>query len=118
PTTVPWRLYIDPAHRPPALAQFEFFHPTFLYESLWNLAVFALLVGFLRRPMERSPGALFLAYLGLYSVGRFFIEALRIDSLMLGPLRAAQVVSVLLVALSAGGILYLLRAGRPAPRSP
>jgi phosphatidylglycerol:prolipoprotein diacylglycerol transferase len=74
-------------------------------------------VGLLRRHLERSQGALFLAYLGLYSVGRFFIEALRIDSLMLGPLRAAQVVSVLLVALSAGGILYLLRAGRPAPRS-
>ena len=117
PADLPWRLYIDPAHRPPALAQFEFFHPTFLYESLWNLVVFALLVGLLRRPLERSPGTLFLAYLGLYSVGRFFIEALRIDSLMLGPLRAAQVVSVLLVALSAGGILYLLRAGRPAPRS-
>jgi len=118
PTDVPWRLYIDPAHRPPALAPFEFFHPTFLYEFLWNLAVFALLVGLLRRPLERFPGALFLAYLGLYSAGRFFIEALRTDSLMLGPLRAAQVVSVLLVATSAGGILYLLRGGRPAPRSP
>src|SRR3990172_9431907 len=74
PTDLPWRLYIDPGHRPPALAQFEFFHPTFLYESLWNLVVFGLLVGLLRRPLERSPGTLFLAYLGLYSVGRFFIE--------------------------------------------
>ncbi|HEU5394615.1 MAG TPA: prolipoprotein diacylglyceryl transferase, partial [Candidatus Methylomirabilis sp.] len=82
PTALPWRLYIDPAHRPPALAQFEFFHPTFLYESLWNLGVFALLVGLLRPRLERFPGALFLAYLGLYSAGRFFIEALRIDSLM------------------------------------
>jgi phosphatidylglycerol:prolipoprotein diacylglycerol transferase len=117
PTDLPWGLFIDPGHRPPALAEFEFFHPTFLYESLWNLLVFAVLVLLLRRPLERSPGGLFLAYLGLYSVGRFFIEGLRIDSLMLGPLRAAQVVSLLLVAAAGAGLLYLLRAGRPAPRS-
>lgn len=117
PTDLPWGLYIDPAHRPPALAQFEFFHPTFLYESLWNLLVFAILVGLLRRPLERFPGGLFCAYLGLYSAGRFFIEGLRVDSLMLGPLRAAQVVSLLLVVASGAGFLYLLRAGRPAPRS-
>ncbi|MBI2081656.1 MAG: prolipoprotein diacylglyceryl transferase [candidate division NC10 bacterium] len=117
PTDLPWGLFIDPGHRPPALAQFEFFHPTFLYESLWNLLVFTVLVALLRRPLERSPGGLFLAYLGLYSAGRFFIEGLRVDSLMLGPLRAAQVVSLLLVAASGAGLLYLLRAGGPAPRS-
>ena len=60
-------------------------------------------------------GALVLAYLGLYSLGRFFVEGLRIDSLMLGPLRAAQVVSLLLVALSAAGLGILRRRrGRPA----
>jgi phosphatidylglycerol---prolipoprotein diacylglyceryl transferase len=115
PTDLPWKLYIDPAHRPPYLAGFEYFHPTFLYESLWNLLVFAILWFGLRRRWESTPGALVLAYLGLYSVGRFCVEGLRIDSLMLGPLRAAQVVSLLLIALSAAGLIALRRRrGRPA----
>ena len=60
-------------------------------------------------------GALVLAYLGLYSLGRFFVEGLRIDSLMLGPLRAAQVVSLLLIALSAAGLIAMRRRReRPA----
>ncbi|MFQ5928445.1 MAG: prolipoprotein diacylglyceryl transferase, partial [Acidobacteriota bacterium] len=40
PTDLPWKLYIDPRHRPPHLAEYEYFHPTFLYESMWDLAVF------------------------------------------------------------------------------
>ena len=44
PTDLPWKLYIPPQNRPPSLADFEYFHPTFLYESLWNLIVFALLI--------------------------------------------------------------------------
>jgi phosphatidylglycerol:prolipoprotein diacylglycerol transferase len=109
PTDLPWRLYISEARRPPGLANHEYFHPTFLYESLWNLAVFAILYLALRRPLARAPGALFLAYVGLYSVGRFWVEGLRTDSLMLGSLRVAQVVSVLGVAAALGGIPLLLR---------
>jgi phosphatidylglycerol:prolipoprotein diacylglycerol transferase len=109
PTDLPWKLYIDPAHRPPFLAGFDYFHPTFLYESLWNLLVFVVLWFGLRRRWESRPGALTLAYLGLYSVGRFFVEGLRIDSLMLGQLRAAQVASVILVRLSIAGLVVLLR---------
>jgi len=109
PTNLPWKLYIDPAHRPPHLAGFEYFHPTFLYESLWNLSVFAVLWFGLRKRMESRPGTLILCYLGLYSVGRFFVEGLRIDSLMLGSFRAAQVVSLLLVAGSGIGLLLMAR---------
>lgn len=109
PTTLPWKLYIDPAHRPPHLAGFEYFHPTFLYESLWNLLVFAILWFGLRKRLQSRPGALTLCYLGLYSVGRFFVEGLRIDSLMLGSFRAAQVVSLLLVAASGIGLLLMAR---------
>ena len=75
PTDLPWKLYISPPHRPPGYAQFDYFHPTFLYESLWNLAVFALLVSWLRPRLREQPGALFFAYIGLYSIGRFLIEA-------------------------------------------
>ncbi|MFQ5801278.1 MAG: prolipoprotein diacylglyceryl transferase [Candidatus Methylomirabilales bacterium] len=108
PTDLPWKLYIDPAHRPPHLAEHDYFHPTFLYESLWDLAIFVLLSQLLRRRLESYPGALFLSYLGLYSFGRFFIEGLRIDSLMLGPFRVAQVMSLLLILLSVGGVWWLL----------
>lgn len=107
PTDLPWKLYIDPAHRPPQFAGFEYFHPTFLYESLWNFLVFFLLWFGLRKRLESRPGALTLWYLGLYSIGRFFVEGLRTDSLMLGSLRAAQVVSLLLVAASGIGLLLM-----------
>jgi phosphatidylglycerol:prolipoprotein diacylglycerol transferase len=112
PTSVLWKLYISPPHRPLAYAQYEFFHPTFLYESIWDLLVFTLLVGFFRRRLERVPGSLFLLYIGLYSFGRFFTEALRTDSLMLGPLRVAQLVSVIGVTVAVIGLPLLLRRSR------
>ena len=116
PTSLPWKLYIEPYHRPPDLAAFEFFHPTFLYESLWNLLVFVILYFLLRRRLERTPGALSLCYLGLYSLGRFFVEELRIDSLMLGPVRAAQVVSLALAVMSLIGLIWMLMIRRRSER--
>ena len=109
PTDLPWKLYIDPAHRPAHLTGYENFHPTFLYESLWNFLVFLTLWFGLRKRLEVRPGALTLWYLGLYSVGRFCVESLRIDSLMLGSLRAAQVVSLVLVAVSGLGLTLIAR---------
>lgn len=108
PTNLPWKLYIDPAHRPLHLAEYKYFHPTFLYESVWDLAVFAVLFLLLRKRLAPYPGALFLCYVGLYSLGRFFVEGLRIDSLMLGPFRAAQVMSVFLILCSVGGLWWLV----------
>ena len=115
PTDLPWKLYIDLLHRPPDLWQYEYFHPTFLYQSLWNVLVFAILTFLLRKRLERMPGALVLAYLGLYSLGRFFIEPLQSDSEMLGPLKAAQVISALLFFASAGGLAYLGLKRRSGP---
>ena len=110
PTDLPWRLYIDPYHRPPHLKSFDYFHPTFLYESLWNFLVFGVLWFGLRKRLQGRPGALTLCYLGLYSVGRFFVEGLRIDSLMLGNLRAAQVVSLVLIVAAGAGLALMRRA--------
>jgi len=112
PTGLPWRLYVSPPHRPLEYQQSEFFHPTFLYESLWDLGVFAVLVLLLRRRLARASGALFLAYLGLYSAGRIWIEGLRLDSLMLGPVRVAQLVSGLAILVAGIGIPLLLRRQR------
>ncbi|MBL4931780.1 prolipoprotein diacylglyceryl transferase [Clostridium paridis] len=70
----------------------EYYQPTFLYESVWNLVVFIILMILLRK--NRKQGVVFFSYLGLYSIGRFFIEGLRTDSLMLGSFRIAQLVSL------------------------
>ena len=112
PTDLPWKLYISEPRRPPAFVDHQYFHPTFLYESLWNAAAFLLLYFVLRRRFERAPGALFLAYLGFYSLGRFWVEGLRTDSLMLGSFRVAQLVSVAAVIVAAVGIPILLRRRR------
>jgi phosphatidylglycerol:prolipoprotein diacylglycerol transferase len=112
PTDLPWKLFISEPRRPPAYVDQQFFHPTFLYESLWNVGAFLILYVVLRRRLERAPGALFLAYLGLYSLGRFWIEGLRTDSLMLGSFRIAQIVSVTAVVVAVVGIPILLRRRR------
>jgi phosphatidylglycerol:prolipoprotein diacylglycerol transferase len=74
-----------------------------------------VLVLFLRRRLERAPGALFLAYLGLYSAGRFITEGIRTDPLMVGPMRVAQLVSLLGLAMAVVGVPLMLRRTRPTP---
>lgn len=69
-----------------------YYHPTFLYESLWDFTVFIILIIILTK--TKKVGIVFFTYIGLYSIGRFFIEGLRTDSLMFGPLRIAQLVSL------------------------
>lgn len=70
--------------------------PTFLYESVWDLSGFILLVLLRHRHHLFKRGEIFLAYIGWYSAGRFVIEGMRTDSLMLGSLRISQVLSALL----------------------
>lgn len=80
-----------------------YYHPTFLYESLWDITVCIILIVLIRK--SKKTGIVFFSYLGLYSIGRFFIEGMRTDSLMLGPIRVAQLISLLGVAV---WILYLI----------
>jgi phosphatidylglycerol:prolipoprotein diacylglycerol transferase len=119
PTDLPWKLYIPPERRPLDLASFEYFHPTFLYESLWNLMVFALLLTLFFRALSGKPrlkvGTLFLTYWVVYSLGRLWIEGLRTDSLMLGPLRIAQIVSLTGITLGLVGLAWLYLLKRPLP---
>jgi phosphatidylglycerol:prolipoprotein diacylglycerol transferase len=119
PTNLPWKLYIPPERRPPELASFEYFHPTFLYESLWDLMVFALLMTLFFRSLRSQPrlkvGTLFMVYWVAYSLGRFWIEGLRTDSLMLGPLRIAQLVSLTGILLGLAGLAWLYLVKRPLP---
>jgi len=80
------------------------YHPTFLYESFWNLVVFILLLIFRRYNPIR--GEVFLSYIMLYSIGRFVIEGMRMDSLYIGELRIAQIISVLLIVGAISLIVY------------
>jgi phosphatidylglycerol---prolipoprotein diacylglyceryl transferase len=74
----------------------QYYHPTFLYESLWNLTGFLVLL--LLRKVNLRRGELFLSYVIWYSIGRFFIEGMRTDSLMLtDTLRIAQFISIVLI---------------------
>lgn len=116
PTDVPWALQIDPAFRPDGYEQFATFHPTFLYEALWNLAAAALLVWVLDRRLRFRPGGLFLLYVMLYTLGRVWIEALRIDEVNhLGPFRFNVWTSIVVFAAAAAYYVYLNRRGAKAP---
>ncbi|KAA0956095.1 prolipoprotein diacylglyceryl transferase [Planococcus sp. ANT_H30] len=89
------QMYIDGAY----------YHPTFLYESLWSLAGIVILL--LLRKVNLVRGELFFFYIIWYSFGRFFIEAMRTDSLyVIGELRAAQLVSVMAIILAFGLLIY------------
>lgn len=79
PTTLPWGLRIDDAHLPPGFESGTLFHPTFLYELLWNLAAAAVLVWADRR-YRLGHGRVFWLYVSLYCLGRVWIEMVRIDA--------------------------------------
>lgn len=80
------------------------YHPTFLYESMWNLVGLAIIL--LLRRVNLKRGEIFVFYIIWYSVGRFFIEGMRTDSLYGGGLRAAQVVSIAGVLIALGILIY------------
>ncbi len=100
PTNLPWGIPIFLSHRPAEFLSAQYFHPCFLYESIWNFLIFLFLI-FLRRAGlrrgEGKAGKVVAFYLILYSFGRFWLEFLRIDSQpMLLGLRLAQIISILM----------------------
>jgi prolipoprotein diacylglyceryl transferase len=106
PTSLPWGLQIDAAHRPDGYAQYATFHPTFLYELLWNLALAGALVWLGRHRKIRAPG-LFALYVAGYSASRILEELLRVDPAhhILG-LRLNFFVAALLCA---AGLIWFVR---------
>jgi prolipoprotein diacylglyceryl transferase len=78
PTDLPWGLQIDPEHRPPGFEDVATFHPTFLYEALWSTAT-ALLLIWADRRFRLGHGRVFFGYVVLYTLGRLWVEMLRID---------------------------------------
>lgn len=99
PTDIFCKIYIKPEFRPSEYLQYEYFHPTFLYESIANIIIFLLLFFVFRKLFENHNGLIFMSYLILYSLGRFFVELLRIDSpVYLFGLPLPAVVSLIIIA--------------------
>jgi prolipoprotein diacylglyceryl transferase len=127
PTDLPWGLEIDFAHRPPGYGDETTFHPTFLYESLWCLLAFALVVWADRR-WRLGHGRVLALYVMAYTVGRGLIETLRIDDVQLDDvlgLRLNVWTSIVLFVLATAYFVYagrrwpdreteVYRAGRPS----
>jgi len=122
PTTVPWGIPIDLRFRLPQYANLPEstrFHPTFLYESLWSLVAFVILMYVARRFGGRLlKGDVFLIYCVLYPLGRFLVELQRPDAWMLGPLAAAQAISLLIMVAAVAILVYRHRRRSAAEAQP
>jgi prolipoprotein diacylglyceryl transferase len=114
PTSLPWGLEIDPAHRPAGYAHYATFHPTFLYELIWNVALAGTLVWLGRRGRIRAPG-LFALYITGYSGFRIFEELLRVDPAhhILGLRLNFYVATILFAA----GLVWFARIQHPGSRA-
>ncbi len=118
PSNLPWAIEIAPENRPRGFRDVEAFHPTFLYESIWDVLV-ALVLLFVARRFAPSlkNGDIALLYVCLYSLGRFFVEALRIDpAFLIGDLRGNLLVSSIL-ALTFALVLFLRHASTGRKRT-
>ena len=116
PSKLPWAIEIAPDNRPADFADATAFHPTFLYESIWNLLVCLALLWIARRFADRlKNGDILLLYVSLYSVGRFFVEALRVDpAFLIGNFRGNLFVASVLALTFA--LIFFLRHSAPRKR--
>lgn len=106
PTDLPWKLFIPVSHRPIEYFGFEYFHPTFLYESILDFCIFLVLLGMFKRKFNSGMIACF--YLILYSVVRIFVEYFRIDSVLsITGFPVAQVMSVVMLFFGIVGIILI-----------
>ncbi|HLR96094.1 MAG TPA: prolipoprotein diacylglyceryl transferase [Jiangellaceae bacterium] len=112
PTDLPWGLQIDPENRPAEYADAATFHPTFLYESLWCVLVAVVLVWADRR-WSMGHGRVFALYVILYTIGRGFIESVRIDPA--NEILGARVNVWVSVLVCAGALAYLVISARRRP---
>ena len=113
PTDLPWALSVAELYRPLLYLEQNGFHPTFLYESLWALVVFLVALAAARLGRGLRAGDLTLGVLVAYSVGRFWLEAIRADPIIVGEgLRLAMIVSAAMVAGGVGALLLRRWPGR------
>lgn len=107
PTNLAWKLYIAPQYRPIPYTNYEYFHPTFLYESILDLLIFAVLLFILKKDFYKKEGNLALIYLILYSLVRIFVEYFRIDSVSyVHGIPIAIIVSACIILLALPVLIY------------
>lgn len=113
PSELPWAIRIAPENRPIEFQNAETFHPTFLYESLWNLLVALVLLWVARRfASGLKAGDLVLLYLSIYSLGRFFMELLRIDpAFIIGDVARGNLFVAVILAIGCSLVLLLRHSG-------
>lgn len=107
PTSLPWKIYIDPAHRLTGFAEQSYYHPLFLYESLWNLGNLLILLWVGKRFAEKiKSGDLLLLYLIVYPVGRFLLDFLRLDASRIAGINANQSFMAVVALLAAFALFW------------
>ena len=107
PTSLPWKLYIAPQYRPIPFTTNEYFHPTFLYESVFDFLVFVLLIFLIKKDFHKKQGNIALTYLILYSFVRIFVEHFRIDSVCyIHGVPIAIIVSTGIIVLALPMLIY------------
>lgn len=108
PTNLPWKLYIPYSQRPDIYSGYEFFHPTFLYESILDFGIFLVLILVMKRTSGRYSGLCLSLYLIMYAIVRFFVESFRIDSaLNIFNIPVAQLMSLLLLVSGVVGLIII-----------
>lgn len=108
PTNSFLKLYIPIYKRPLEYMQYDYFHPTFLYESILDVCIFLILFFVVRKFVKKLDGVVFFSYLILYSIVRIIIEQVRIDSVLdIYGIPIAQIVSVIIIVLSIVGIIMI-----------
>jgi len=116
PTNLPWGLEIDPVHRPAGYENVATFHPTFLYEAGWNLALAGLIIAWDNRHPKARPGRMFALYVGGYGLGRLWVESLRIDeATRIAGVRVNIWTSLIAIAAAAAWLALRGRQEVPAP---
>ncbi|MGO4256242.1 prolipoprotein diacylglyceryl transferase [Marmoricola sp. RAF53] len=118
PTTLPWGLEIDAQHRPAGYEDHATFHPTFLYECLWNLGAMGVVL-YLDRKLRLGFGRCFALYVMAYCLGRGWIEYLRIDNVEYNDVLGLRLNVWTSIVLGTGALVYFVVAGRrhPAPHT-
>ena len=119
PTDLPWAIFIEPRFRLPGYEMYELFHPTFFYESMWNLATCLVLVYAIWRYRGRLiPGLTTSVYFISYSVIRFLLEFIRLDAASVGPVAIAQIVALVIIAAFSIFLVYQVRKHRRGSELP
>ncbi len=107
PTDLPWGIFIDPANRLAGFENYERFHPMFLYESIWNVAGFGMLMMAGRKLKDRlKDGDILLLYLIWYGIGRFILEGFKIEVWSIGSIPTARWISGALVIIGVALLWY------------